>query len=600
MTDSLYSTSYRTHMAGELRASHVGQNVRLAGWVHRRRDLGGLVFIDLRDRAGIVQVSCDPDVLPEGVMELARRLGSEVVIDVEGQVVARPPEAVNPEMATGEVEVKAVAITRLAPAETPPILVAYGADEELASEELRLRYRYLDLRRPGLQRNLMERHRVFQSIRRALDALQFVEVETPILTRPTPEGARDYLVPSRVSPGEFYALPQSPQLYKQILMVAGFDRYFQIARCLRDEDLRADRQPEFTQLDLEMAFVSEEDVWTNIETVMAAVWKDVAGRTVERPFPRMSYRDALERYGSDKPDLRIPWPLSDLSDDLRATDFRIFRAAIEEGGRVRGFCVPGGAQLSRKALDELDGLARVAGAAGGLWTKVTDAGVQGGFGAKVSEAEMAGVQARLEARSGDLVVVVAGGDRVTGPALDVLRRHLGSVMGAVVEGDRFLWVTEFPLFEPDPDSGAPIPSHHPFTGLHPDDLDRLESDPLRVRSRAYDLVYNGSEFGSGSIRINDPELQQRVLAVLGIDREEAVRKFGFLLEAFRYGAPPHGGFAIGLDRVVMHLAGGSSLRDVIAFPKTTAARALMEGAPSPLRNEELQGLGIKLAKESDG
>jgi aspartyl-tRNA synthetase len=572
MTDSLYTTSYRTHMAGELRASHAGLSVRLAGWVHRRRDLGGLVFIDLRDRAGIVQVSCDPDVLPKDVMELARRLGSEVVIGVEGHVVARPAEAVNPEMSTGEVEVKAGSIVRLAPSETPPILVAYGADEELASEELRLRYRYLDLRRPALQRNLMERHRVFQSIRRALDALEFVEVETPMLTRPTPEGARDYLVPSRVSPGEFYALPQSPQLYKQILMVAGFDRYFQIARCLRDEDLRADRQPEFTQLDLEMAFVAEEDVWSTIETVMATVWKDVAGRTVEPPFPRMSYRDAMERYGSDKPDLRIPWELSDLSDDLRETEFRIIRAAVDQGGRVRGFRVPGGAQLSRKALDELDEVARAAGAAGVLWTKISEGGAQGGFGTKLADTELASVRERLEAEVGDLIIVVAGADRVTNPALDALRRHLAWTMNAVAEGDRFLWVTEFPLYEPDPDSGAPVPSHHPFTGLHPDDLGLLESEPLNVRSRAYDLVYNGSELGSGSIRINDPELQRRVLAVLGIDPDEAVRKFGFLLEAFRYGAPPHGGFAIGLDRVVMHLAGGLSLRDVIAFPNHSGAR----------------------------
>jgi aspartyl-tRNA synthetase len=587
-------------MAGELRAEAAGQRVSLAGWVHRRRDLGGLVFIDLRDRAGIVQVSCDPDVLSEETMETARRLGSEVVIGVEGVVVARPPDAVNPEMTTGEVELKAEAITRLAPSETPPILVAYGADEELASEELRLRHRYLDLRRSELQENFLTRHRTFQTIRRVLDGLDFVDVETPMLTRPTPEGARDYLVPSRVSPGEFYALPQSPQLYKQILMVSGFDRYFQIARCLRDEDLRADRQPEFTQLDLEMSFVTEEDVWSTVEIVMTAVWMEVVGRAVERPFMRMSHRDALEMYGTDKPDLRIPWTLRDLTDDLRDSEFRIFSAAIADGGRARGLCVPGGAELSRKALDELDSLAQEAGAAGALWTKITESGAQGGFGAKISEAELAAVKARLDAEAGDLVLVVAGVDRVSGAALDVLRRHLGSIRGAIDEGDRFLWVTEFPLFESDPETGEAFPSHHPFTGLNPDDLDKLDSEPLTVRSRAYDLVYNGSELGSGSIRINDPDLQQRVLAVLGIDRDEAQRKFGFLLEAFKYGAPPHGGFAIGLDRVVMHLAGASSLREVIAFPKTTAARALMEGAPSPVAANELEGLGIKLAKRSDG
>ncbi|UCC74829.1 MAG: aspartate--tRNA ligase [Gemmatimonadota bacterium] len=595
MSDSLYSTSYRTHMAGELRAEHVGTRVRLAGWVHRRRDLGGLVFIGLRDRKGVVQVSCDPDVLSEAAMEGARRLGSEVVVAVEGEVVARPPEAVNPDMETGAIEVKAEAIAQLAPAETPPILVAYGADEELSSEELRLRYRFLDLRRPEMQRNLVLRHRIFQSIRRTLDELEFIDVETPMLTRPTPEGARDYLVPSRVSPGEFYALPQSPQLYKQILMVAGFDRYFQIARCLRDEDLRADRQPEFTQLDLEMSFVSEEDVWTAIETVMVAVWRDVAGRTVEQPFLRMPFRDAMERYGCDKPDLRIAWELRDLSEVLRESEFRIFRGAVESGGRVRGFRVPGGAQLSRKALDELDKVAQSGGAPGALWTKLSGSGAQGGFGPKLAEPELAAVRERLEALDGDLIVVIAGADDLANPALDALRRHLGSVMGAVEEGDRFLWVTEFPLFEREPESDDPVPSHHPFTGLNLEDLDKLEHDPLSVRSRAYDLVYNGSELGSGSIRINEPNLQRRVLAVLGIGPEEAQRKFGFLLEAFKYGAPPHGGFAIGLDRVVMHLAGASSLREVIAFPKTTAARALMEGAPAPMADKDLKELGIKLS-----
>ena len=600
MTDSIYRTSYRTHMAGELRAGHAGTRVRLTGWVHRRRDLGGLVFIDLRDRAGIVQVSCDPDALPDDVMERARRLGSEVVIAVEGEVVARPAKDVNPEMVTGEVEVRAQGIEQLAPADTPPILVAYGADEKLASEELRLRYRFLDLRRPEMQRNLVLRHRAIQTIRSTLDGLEFVEVETPMLTRPTPEGARDYLVPSRVSIGEFYALPQSPQLYKQILMIAGFDRYFQIARCLRDEDLRADRQPEFTQLDLEMSFVSEDDVFTVIETVMAAVWKEIAGRGVERPFLRISHREAMERYGTDKPDLRIPWMLLDLSDELRESEFRIFRGAIESGGRVRGFRAPGGARLSRKAIDELDGVARDAGAAGVLWTKLTDDGAQGGFGSKISSSELEGLKGGLGAGPGDLLIVVAGVEPATNAALDALRRRLGQVLDAVEDGDRFLWVTEFPLFEPDPAGGDPVPSHHPFTGLNRADLEILETDPLAVRSRAYDLVYNGSEFGSGSIRINDPDLQRRVLAVLGIGPEEAQRKFGFLLEAFRYGAPPHGGFAVGLDRVVMHLAGGSSLREVIAFPKTTAARALMEGAPAPVPAAELEELGIRMIDRGDG
>jgi aspartyl-tRNA synthetase len=599
MTDSLYRTSYRTHMAGELRAEHLGARVRLAGWIHRRRDLGGLIFIDLRDRFGVVQVSCGPDSLDEERLERVRRLGSEVVISVEGVVVARPPEALNPDMATGEIEVKASQVTMLAPSETPPIPVAYGEDEELASEELRLRHRYLDLRRPDLQRNLRLRHQICQAIRTSLDKQGFTEVETPILTRPTPEGARDYLTPSRVSKGEFYALPQSPQLYKQILMVAGFDRYFQIARCLRDEDLRADRQPEFTQLDLEMSFVAEEDIFAVGEAVMADVWEAWARRRVERPFQRVSYRDAMERFGTDKPDLRIAWELVDLSGPLAESEFRIFRSALEAGGRVRGFRVPGGARLSRKAIDALDGIARDAGAPGALWTKLADSEAQGGFGKQLTESELTGLKKRLAAESGDLVVVVAGPAAATHAPLDALRRHLGSVMGAVEESDRFLWVTEFPLFDRDPQSGAAIPSHHPFTSVAPEDIDRLEADPLAVRSRAYDLVYNGSEFGSGSIRINEPELQRRVLGVLGISREEAQRKFGFLLEAFRYGAPPHGGFALGLDRIVMHLAGGSSLRDVIAFPKTTAARALMEGAPAPVPPEELQDLGLRTTERGN-
>jgi len=599
MTDSLYRTSYRTHMAGELRATNIGERVRLAGWVNRRRDLGGRIFIDLRDRSGLVQVSCGSDTLSEQDVEKARRFGLEVVVAVEGEVAGRPADALNPDMPTGEVEVRAEAIEMLAPSETPPIMVAYGADDELPSEELRLRYRFLDLRRPELQRNFQVRHCVNQAIRSSLDKLGFIEVETPMLTRPSPEGARDYLTPSRVSRGEFYALPQSPQLYKQILMVAGFDRYFQIARCLRDEDLRADRQPEFTQLDVEMAFVDEEDIFAVGEAVMAEVWSSCSGRDVERPFPQMNYRDVMEQYGTDKPDLRIPWRLADASDVVRDSEFRIFSGTLESGGRVRGFRVPAGAQLSRKALDQLDGVAQDAGAPGALWTKLADGGAQGGFGKQIKTQEVEGLKSLLGASDGDLLVLVAGADRIANPALDALRRHLASVMDAVEEGDRFLWVVEFPLFEAHPESGEPVPSHHPFTSAVPEDVDNLDSDPLSVRSRAYDLVYNGSEFGSGSIRINKPDVQRHVFAALGIGREEAEKKFGWLLEAFRYGAPPHGGFALGLDRVVMHLAGGDSLRDVIAFPKTTAARALMEGAPAPMAPEDLEELGIKLVGRAD-
>ncbi len=598
MKDSEHRTAYRTHMAGELRAEHIGSKVRLAGWVHRRRDLGGRIFIDLRDRFGVVQVSCGTDSMDEAALDQARRLGSEVVISVTGEVVPRPKEAVNPDMTTGAVEVRAEEVSMLAPAETPPIPVAYGAEEELASEELRLRYRFLDLRRPDLQRNLRLRHRIFQTIRLALDEQDFVEVETPMLTRPTPEGARDYITPSRVNQGEFYALPQSPQLYKQILMVAGFDRYFQIARCLRDEDLRADRQPEFTQLDLEMSFVQEDDVFAVGEAVVARVWRECGGREVARPFPRMSYREAVELYGTDKPDLRISWQIVDLSAALRGSGFRVFSEVLGGGGRVRGLRIPGGGELSRKALSELDALAQKAGAPGVLWTKFVEGGGQGGIAKQLSESELERLRSLVGATSGDLLLVVAGADRVTGPALDLLRRQLASSRDAVEAGDRFLWVTDFPLFEADPDTGEPVPSHHPFTSFAAEDAERLESDPLAVRSRAYDLVYNGTELGSGSIRINQPDLQERVLAVLGIGREEAQRKFGFLLEAFKYGAPPHGGFALGLDRLVMKLTGSASLRDVIAFPKTTAARALMEGAPALVPEDELMELGIRLVERS--
>ncbi len=598
MTDSPYRTSYRTHMAGELRAQHVGEQVRLAGWVHRRRDLGGLIFVDLRDRAGLVQVSIDPGAVSEETLEAARRLGSEVVIAVEGQVSARPAESVNPDLATGEVEVKADTVSILAPSETPPIPVAYGAEEKLASEELRLRYRYLDLRRPELHRNLRMRHRVSQVIRSTLDRFDFIEVETPLLTKPTPEGARDYLTPSRVSKGEFYALPQSPQLYKQILMVAGYDRYFQIARCLRDEDLRADRQPEFTQLDLEMSFVDQDDVFEVGETVMKAIWEGCAGKNLDTPFDRLTYHEALDGYGTDKPDLRIPWRVSDATEQLSGTEFRIFRSAAESGGRVRGFKVPDGARLSRKWLDQLDAVAQKAGAPGALWTKALDSGLSGGFGKQLSDSEVRALRELFALEEGDLLVAVAGLDHTSNPALDALRRHLGSLMEAVLPGERFLWVTDFPLLERDQLSGEPAPTRHPFTSPLPGDEALLETDPLSVRLRAYDLVYNGTEFGSGSIRINEPSLQRRVFRALGTSDEEAELKFGFLLEAFQYGAPPHGGFALGLDRIVMQLTGSGSLRDVIAFPKTTAARALMEGAPSPVSPEELDELGLKIVQRA--
>lgn len=598
MTDSVYRTSFRTHTVGSLRSRHVGESVRLVGWVHRRRDLGGLFFLDLRDLSGLVQVSCGPDWSTEEALRRIRELGPETVIQVEGVVSNRPPQAVNPDLPTGEVEVQARTLEVLAPSETPPIPVAYGPDEELAAEELRLRYRFLDLRRPELQRNLRLRHRTLLTVRSTLDRLGFTEVETPLLTKPTPEGARDYLTPSRVHKGEFYALPQSPQLYKQMLMVAGYDRYFQIARCLRDEDLRADRQPEFTQVDLEMSFVNEDDIFEVGEELMAAVWSHGLDYSPSRPFPRITYAEALERYGSDRPDLRIPWEIVDLSDAVAASEFRIFRDAVGSGGRVRGFRVPGGGELSRRMLDGLDAVAQEARAPGALWTRAVDGGLQGGFAGRLSDGEVAAVRDRADLEDRDLLVVVAGADPIGNPALSALRRHLANLTDAIADEHRFAWVTEFPLLEPDPETGEWVPTRHPFTAPLAEDLGRLEEEPRAVRLHAYDLVCNGHEIGSGSIRINEPELQRRVFRTLGMPDEEAERKFGFMLEAFRFGAPPHGGFALGVDRIAMLLTGSRSLRDVIAFPKTTAARALMEGAPAPVPQEELDELGIQVVKRA--
>lgn len=572
--------------------------MQLAGWVHRRRDLGGLFFLDLRDRSGIVQISCGPDWTSSDSMGQVRELGGETVIQVEGVVKARPAEAENPDMATGGVEVQATEVRVLAPSETPPIPVAYGPEEELAAEELRLRYRYLDLRRRELQRNLRLRHRMLATVRATLDGRGFVEVETPLLTKPTPEGARDYLAPSRVHRGEFYALPQSPQLYKQMLMVAGYDRYFQIARCLRDEDLRADRQPEFTQIDVEMSFVSEDDVFATGEVVMADVWEACLDHPVATPFPRLTYREALARFGTDRPDLRVPWELCDLTEIGEQSEFRIFRTAAEEGNRIRGLRVPGGAELSRKVLDGLDDVAREAGAPGTLWTRVADDGLKGGFGGRLTETEASALRERCEARAGDLILIVAGPGRIVNAALSALRRHVAAEMGAVEDGYRFVWVTGFPLLEPDPQTGDPVPTRHPFTAPVAQDVERLEEEPAAVRLRAYDLVCNGVELGSGSIRINEPELQRRVFRAIGMSAEEADRKFGFMLEAFRFGAPPHGGFALGVDRIAMILTACRSLRDVIAFPKTTAARGLMEGTPAPVPDEELEELGIRVVKRA--
>ena len=588
MSSATSSTTQRTTLCGDLRAEQVGASVRLGGWVHRSRNLGGIVFVDLRDRAGIVQVSFNPQYTPADVIEAAATLPLESVVLVEGTVSARPADMRNAELATGDVEVHAAAVRLIAPAETPAIPVATGKGANLPAEELRLRYRYLDLRRPELQQNLLLRHRLLQATRRYLDERGFLEIETPILTKPTPEGARDYLVPSRVHEGEFYALPQSPQLYKQLLMIAGFDRYFQIARCFRDEDLRADRQPEFTQIDIEASFVVPDDVMALTEGMLTTLFGE-AGVTVQPPFRCMTYAEAMERYGSDRPDLRFGLEIHDVTRAFERADFAITRQAIAAGGRVRGIRIPGGATLSRKQVDEIESAAKSAGAAGLLRVRRADGALEGPVAKYLDEA----AAAALALADGELMLMVAAQDHVANPALDRVRLDLARRLELIPDGaSELLWVTDFPLFAIDPVTGALGAVHHPFTAPHPDDLSLLESDPGRVRALAYDVVYNGTELGGGSIRINDPALQRRILRLLGIDDETAEQRFGFLLEALGAGAPPHGGIALGFDRISMLLAGAPSLRDVIAFPKTTAARALFEGAPSAVPADELAELHL--------
>ena len=577
--------------AGELSAADTGRRVLLRGWVGRRRDLGELIFLTVRDRSGVVQVLFDRARSGEEATVRAGDARHEDVVEIEGEVVRRAEGQVNREIPTGEIEVIATRLEFLARAETPPFL---PEDRTNATEELRLEHRYIDLRRPAMLKNFVLRDEIAFRVRRTLHELGFLEVETPMLTKSTPEGARDYLVPSRVHPGKFYALPQSPQLFKQILMVSGFERYFQIARCFRDEDLRADRQPEFTQIDLEMSFGTEEDVFRTVEEVLAAAF-GAAGIDAPRPFPRLTYAESMRLYGTDRPDLRYGMPLSDLSASAAGSAFAPFEKAMAGGGAVRGLRVPGGGALSRKKLDDWTEVARSHGASGLVWAKRSAGESSSPAKKAMGEAGLEKLLATAEITDGDLLLVVADRPAVAAAALAALRAAAAKETGAVDNSKHaFCWVTEFPLFGKDEKSGGWFPMNHPFTAPRDEDLARLETEPDTVLARAYDVVLNGEELGSGSIRIHRADVQERIFRALGISEAEGRERFGFLLDALRYGAPPHGGIALGLDRICMIAAGASSLRDVIAFPKTTSGSDLMTGSPSAVEPAQLEDLAITL------
>ena len=582
--------SYRTHWCGHVTEELVGQRVKVAGWVHRRRDHGGLVFIDVRDRTGLLQLVFDPEHHP-AAHETAHAIRNEYVISAEGVVRARGEDQVNPGIATGRVELPVDDVAVLARAKTPPF---YPEDDLDVDETLRLKYRYIDLRRPTMQRNLMLRDKVVQGTRRYLEAQGFVEVETPILTKSTPEGARDFLVPSRLRPAEFYALPQSPQLFKQLLMVAGFERYYQIARSFRDEDLRADRQPEFTQIDLEMSFVDEQDIQDLVEGAMARVFLETLAVDLPRPFPRLSFAEAMRRYGTDKPDIRFGMEIVDVSGVVEGVAFKVFADALTQGGAVRGLRVEGGGGFSRKDVDDLGKEAAVYGAKGLAPVWVEETGVRSPIAKFLSEEEMAALVSRLAGRAGDLLLFVADRLSVVESTLGALRLILADRLGLKREGWAFLWIVDPPMFEYDEREHRLKAQHHPFTMPRLSSAADLVEIPLSLGTYAYDLVLNGVELGSGSLRIADPEIQGAVFQALGLTEEDIQAKFGFLVEALDYGAPPHGGIALGLDRLLMLMVGGSSIRDVIAFPKTQSGSCPLTDAPSSASAEQLRELRLRI------